>query len=64
MRLFFKAMAFLSLFLFSTAVYATPVKVGFIYVGPVSDHGWTYMHDQGRQQIATPFNDQVETIYV
>ena len=64
MRLFFKAMAFLSLFLFSTAVYATPVKVGFIYVGPVSDHGWTYMHDQGRQLIDNTFNDQVETIYV
>ena len=25
-----------------------PLKVGFIYVGPVSDGGWTYQHDQGR----------------
>ena len=64
MKLFFKAMALLSLFLFSTAVYAAPVKVGFIYVGPVSDHGWTYMHDQGRQQIENAFNDQVETFYI
>ena len=24
-------------------------KVGFVYVGPVGDHGWSYQHDQGRQ---------------
>lgn len=24
------------------------VKVGFVYVGPIGDHGWTYQHDQGR----------------
>ena len=22
-------------------------KVGFVYVGPVGDHGWTYEHHQG-----------------
>ena len=27
------------------------VTVGFIYVGPTGDHGWTYMHDIGRKQI-------------
>ena len=26
------------------------LKVGFIYVGPVGDHGWTYQHDQGRRR--------------
>jgi basic membrane protein A len=32
------------------------VKAGFIYVGPVGDAGWTYAHDQGRQQMETlPF---------
>jgi basic membrane protein A len=25
-----------------------PFKVGFVYVGPVGDLGWTYAHDQGR----------------
>ena len=53
----------LSLFLFSTA-YADPVKVGFIYVGPVGDHGWTYMHDQGRQAVVAEFGDAVETSYI
>jgi hypothetical protein len=24
-----------------------PLKVGFIYVGPIGDGGWTYQHDQG-----------------
>lgn len=26
-------------------------KAGFIYVGPVGDHGWSYQHDQGRQAL-------------
>ena len=30
---------------------ADPKKVGFIYIGPPGDHGWTYMHDVGRQYI-------------
>ncbi len=25
------------------------VKVGFVYVGPVGDHGWSYEHDQSRK---------------
>ena len=32
------------------------IKAGFIYVGPVGDAGWTYSHDQGRQEMeALPF---------
>ena len=31
------------------------LKVGFIYVGPVGDHGWSYQHDQGRQAIEKAF---------
>ena len=27
---------------------ADPVKVGFVYVGPVGDAGWTFSHDLGR----------------
>lgn len=27
---------------------ADPMKVGFIYLGPVGDTGWSYQHDQGR----------------
>jgi simple sugar transport system substrate-binding protein len=39
-------------------------KVGFVYVGPVGDHGWTYRHDQGRQAIEAHFGDRVETSFV
>jgi basic membrane protein A len=41
-----------------------PVKVGFVYVGPIGDHGWTYRHDIGRQQVEEHFGDQVETMYL
>jgi simple sugar transport system substrate-binding protein len=40
------------------------LKVGFIYVGPVGDHGWSYQHDVGRQAIEKAFGDKVETTYV
>ena len=38
--------------LFATALtHAQDMSVGFVYVGPVGDHGWTYRHDVGRQAI-------------
>jgi simple sugar transport system substrate-binding protein len=40
------------------------LKVGFIYVGPVGDYGWSYQHDQGRQAIEEEFGDRVDTTYV
>lgn len=47
-----------------TARAADPFKVGFVYVGPVGDHGWTYRHDIGRQAIEAEFGDAVETTFV
>jgi basic membrane protein A len=41
-----------------------PVKAGFVYVGPVGDHGWTYRHDVGRLDLETELGDQVETSFV
>ncbi len=40
------------------------LKVGFIYVGPVGDHGWTYQHNEGRLAIEREFGDKVETTFV
>ncbi len=40
------------------------LKVGFIYVGPVGDHGWSYQHDQGRKAIEAALGDKVETTFV
>ncbi len=41
-----------------------PLKIGFVYVGPVGDFGWSYQHDQGRQAIEKKFGDKVVTTYV
>ena len=43
---------------------ADPIKVGFVYVGPIGDHGWTYRHDVGRRAIEAAMGDKVETTYV
>ncbi|WP_176559435.1 BMP family ABC transporter substrate-binding protein [Rubellimicrobium roseum] len=40
-----------------------PLKVGFIYVGPIGDGGWTFQHDLGRLAVEEHFGDAVETIY-
>lgn len=39
-------------------------KVGFIYLGPVGDYGWTYEHDLGRKAVEAHFGDKVKTVYV
>ncbi|AEO48421.1 basic membrane lipoprotein [Rhodospirillum rubrum F11] len=41
-----------------------PTKVGFIYVGPVGDFGWSHQHDQGRQALEKAFGDKVKTSFV
>ena len=43
---------------------AAPLKVGFVYVGPIGDHGWTYQHDQGRKALEAQMGDKVKTNYV
>ena len=64
MRYLIKAVMFaLVLSLGSALAQETPVRAGFIYVGPVGDFGWTYSHDQGRQAVDERF-DWLETFYV
>jgi simple sugar transport system substrate-binding protein len=41
-----------------------PLKVGFVYIGPVGDFGWTYAHEQGRLQLVEELGDAVETTIV
>jgi simple sugar transport system substrate-binding protein len=43
---------------------AEDVKVGFVYVGPIGDHGWSYRHDIGRQAIEAELGDAATTSYV
>ncbi|HYD31559.1 MAG TPA: BMP family ABC transporter substrate-binding protein [Azospirillaceae bacterium] len=48
----------------SHASAADKLKVGFVYVGPISDHGYSYQHDLGRQAVVKEFGDKVETTFV
>ncbi len=43
---------------------AEPLKIGFVYVGPVGDIGWTYAHDQGRLAMEKALGDKIKTTYV
>ena len=43
---------------------ADPLKVGFIYLGPVGDFGWTYQHDIARKAAVEHFGDKIKTTYV
>ena len=43
---------------------ADKLKVGFIYLGPVGDLGWTYQHDLGRLAMVKEFGDKIETTYL
>ena len=58
------AIAVMALFALIVSAVAEPVKVGFVYVGPIGDHGWTYRHDIGRQQVEEAYGDKVETLYI
>lgn len=40
------------------------IKAAWIYVGPVGDMGWSYMHDIGRRVVAELFKEWLETTYV
>ena len=56
------ACAFLS---FSTAARpAEPLKVGFVYVAPLSDAGWVHQHELGRQAVQSAFGERVKTSFV
>ncbi len=41
-----------------------PLKVGFVYVSPTGDAGWTYMHDLARRKLESHFGERIETSYV
>lgn len=41
-----------------------PLKVGFVYVGPVGDHGWSYEHDRARKELEKAMPGKVQTTFV
>ena len=60
----FIALSLAVVFAAGSASAAEKLKIGFVYVGPVGDHGWTYQHDQGRLAIEQELGDKVETVFV
>jgi simple sugar transport system substrate-binding protein len=43
---------------------AEPLKVGFVYPGPVGDSGWSWAHNKGRLALDEALKGQVVTSYV
>jgi simple sugar transport system substrate-binding protein len=43
---------------------ADKLKVGFIYLGPIGDFGWTYQHEVARREVVQALGDQIETTYL
>ena len=46
------------------AAASEPLKVAFVYIGPVGDAGWTFAHDTGRKAVEAKFGDKVKTSFV
>lgn len=63
-NLFASLLACTGLALTLTASAAEPAKVGFVYVGPIGDHGWSFQHEQGRQAVEKALAGKVTTTYV
>jgi simple sugar transport system substrate-binding protein len=51
-------------FVLGTAAAQEKTKVGFVYVGPIGDHGWTHAHDVGRRALEEEFGSGVETTFL
>ena len=47
-----------------TADAADPLKMAFVYVGPVGDGGWTFAHDNGRKALEKELGSQIQTSFV
>jgi basic membrane protein A and related proteins len=43
---------------------ADKLKVGFVYLGPVGDLGWTFQHDVGRKKMMAALGDSVDSTYL
>ncbi|MBV9629732.1 MAG: BMP family ABC transporter substrate-binding protein [Xanthobacteraceae bacterium] len=61
-KLLFAAAALLALA--APAAAEDKLKVGFIYVGPIGDFGWSYQHEQGRLAMMKALGDKVDSTYL
>ena len=43
---------------------AAPLNVGFVYISPIGDAGWTIQHDQARKEMEKALGSKITTKYV
>lgn len=43
---------------------AAPMKIGFMYVSPIGEAGWTYQHDLGRREMEKALAGRVQTSFI
>ncbi len=48
----------------AVAFAAEPLKVAFVYLGPVKDGGWTQMHDEARLKLEKALGSKIKTSFV
>ena len=48
----------------ASAIAAEPLKVAFVYLGPVTDGGWTQMHDVARKKLEAALGSAVKTTFI
>ena len=41
-----------------------PLKIGFVYVAPITEAGWVHQHDEGRKAVEAALEGKVKTTYV
>ena len=59
-----KAIISILIMLFGAMSLFAETKVGFVYVGPISDHGWTYRHHVGLQALQKEFGANLKATFV
>jgi len=42
----------------------TPLNIGFVYISPIGDAGWTTQHDQARKEMEKALGSKITTKYV
>src|SRR4051794_37755008 len=48
----------------ASAADPAPLNVGFVYVSPIGDAGWTWQHDLGRKEMEKTLGSKVKTKFV
>jgi simple sugar transport system substrate-binding protein len=65
MRNIIKTLAIALLIAMSATVSAKDsIKVGFVYVSPIGEAGWTFTHDEARLHLEQTFGDKITTTFV